>query len=169
MSNAERRFNIEGADLGYPTYFHKGLSGLGIFAVSSRAANALIAKSGFQVAEIAPGKAAFSLACVHYVDTECGPYLSTWRDVLQGNIASYSYRLPVSTKASVDCGVLMWGFPKTVDDLTYEDEGSHARFTWKLDGQNVLSYRIKSEGNKQPNAISPPCTRYTKAHPTSAT
>lgn len=72
--HADRRFNIEGNDLGYPTLFHAGSASVGMFVVASKVANELIAGSGFTAAEIAPGKAVMSLACVHYTDIECGTY-----------------------------------------------------------------------------------------------
>ena len=62
--HTNRRFNIEGADLGYPTLFHDGSTSVGMYVVSSQVANELIADSGFTVAEIAPGKAILSFAGV---------------------------------------------------------------------------------------------------------
>ncbi|MDG2273894.1 MAG: hypothetical protein P8L39_16470, partial [Halioglobus sp.] len=71
--HTDRRFNIEGADLGCPTLFHDGSTSVGMYVVSSQVANELIADSRFTVAEIAPGKAILSFACVHYTDTQPSP------------------------------------------------------------------------------------------------
>ncbi len=73
-SHANRRFDIEGVNLGYPALFHDGSASIGMFVVPSKMANDLIADSGFTVAEIAPGRTVLNLACVHYTDTECGVY-----------------------------------------------------------------------------------------------
>lgn len=60
--HADRRFSIEGVDLGYPTLFDDGSTSVGMYVVSSKVANELIAESGFTVAEIAPGKAVLSFS-----------------------------------------------------------------------------------------------------------
>ena len=135
-----RRYEIEGRDLGYPTRFRDGASAAGLFVVRSRVANELIADSGFRVAEIAPGRALLVLTGVHYTDTDCGdyeetaqaffveplgrraqiPYLSTWSDVVRGRVTSFTWKLQVTTTLSRDCGLRMWGYPKTLGDIAYE-------------------------------------------------
>jgi hypothetical protein len=177
-ANSTRRFNIEGKDLGYPTHFEDGTSTFGLFLVPSRVANQLIVDSGFQVEEIFPGKAALSISCVHYTDTACGayeeiaiaffvkrlgkhkrfriPFLSSWKDFLRGDIPSYTWRLPVSSTLARDCGIDMWGFPKTLETIDYELAGSNATTTWRVDGEVVLGYSVPATGNKQPATVSPP-------------
>ena len=59
-----RRFEIEGKSLGFPSLYPDGSSAVGLFMVSSSGAQQLIRDSGFEVAELLPGRAAFSLACV---------------------------------------------------------------------------------------------------------
>ncbi|HJO23176.1 MAG: hypothetical protein QF890_11045 [Myxococcota bacterium] len=52
-----RRFEIEGKTLGFPTLFQDGSSAIGIFAVPASGAQALIRETGFEVAELWPGRA----------------------------------------------------------------------------------------------------------------
>lgn len=178
QDNSARRFELEGHDLGYPTDFRDGSSTLGIFAVSAQVANKLIADSGFEVANIAPGKAALSMSCVHYTDTDCGvyeeialaffvrptgrqkrlqiPYLSTWIDIIRGNIASYTWGLPVSSTLARDCGIYMWGFPKTLETIEYDDSNQQAKSSWLVDGNVVLSYSVAAKGEKDMPLVSPP-------------
>jgi hypothetical protein len=129
-----RRFEIEGRTLGFPALFQDGSSAVGLFHVPSRAAQALICDSGFEVAELWPGRAGFSLSCVHYRKSDCDvynevsmaffvkpkhgrhsriPYVGTWLDIARGNAATHVWKLPVTNKIALDAGVLMWGFPKT--------------------------------------------------------
>jgi len=111
-----RRFEIEGRSLGYPTRFRDGSSAVGLFLVPSRGAARLISESGFEVAEVAPGRAILSLACVHYRDSDCDvyneislaffvkklgqasgiPYLGTWRDIVRGDAVTSIWKLPVT-------------------------------------------------------------------------
>jgi hypothetical protein len=114
LNASTRRFEIEGRSLGFPALFQDASSAVGLFAVPSKAANALIRESGFEVAEIWPGRAIFSLSCVHYRESDCGayneiamgffvkkqaqapgiPYLGTWLDILRDRAATWACRRP---------------------------------------------------------------------------
>jgi hypothetical protein len=87
MSSANRRFKIEGENLGYPTRFRDGRSAQGLFIVDAGVANELIADSGFAAAQIAAGRTVLSLNCVQYIDTDCGGYLETSGFRLRGGTA----------------------------------------------------------------------------------
>ena len=176
LGHSARRFEIEGKTLGYPTEFRDGSSAMGLFVVPASEANALIAHSGFEAARIAPGKAFLSLSCVHYDDSDCGvyeeialsffvkkmgqrrrlPFFSTWLDIQRGQIASYTWRLPVTSKLALDAGIFMWGLPKTIEDIDYEKADGHATFTWRSEGKKVLSYSVPAQGTRQPATISAP-------------
>jgi hypothetical protein len=174
----DRVFQLEGHELSYPTRFYDGSSAMGIFSVSAKVADDIIADSGFTTARIAPGRTALSLICVHYTDTQCGayeeiamaffvkrhgrlarpaiPYLSTWMDILRGNIASYTWCLPVSSTLSRDCGIFMWGFPKTLERIDYEVQAGRTRTSWMIEDELVLSYSVPATGTKDAKEISPP-------------
>jgi hypothetical protein len=173
--HSSRRFELEGRSLGYPTEFRDGSSIGGLFAVRSRVANELIADSGFRVAEIAPGRAVLALTGVQYTDTDCGayeesaqaffvrkvgqahiPYWSTWRDILQGQIASHTWKLQVNTPLSRDCGIQMWGFPKTLDKIDFERTQGRAEFRLRMQGQEVLRYSVPATGTQTPAPIASP-------------
>lgn len=170
-----RRFEIEGHDLGYPAEFRDGSSLVGLFLVSSRRADELLAGSGFRAAEVLPRRSVVSLNCVHYTDTDCGsydevafaafvrsgepsrvPYLPTWRRVVAGDVASHSWRLAVTSRLSRDAGIRMWGFPKTVEDLRYEVEDGQAAMSWHADGGEALRFSVPARGRRTTGPISPP-------------
>jgi len=174
--HAERRFNIEGNDLGYPTLFHDGSASVGMYVVSSKVANELIAESAFTAAEIAPGKAVMSLAAVHYTDTECGsyeeiacaffvnklsekpfiPYLGTWVNILRGKQPSFTWYLPVTEKSALECGVQMWGYPKTIEDIRHSKIDGRTVTTLQRDGEEVLRYSVSNLGSKTLKPIDAP-------------
>ncbi len=171
-----RRFEIEGHDLGYPTKFHDGSSIAAIYIVNSRVAGELIAESGFEIAEIAPGRGLMTLTGVHYTDTECGAYeemamaffvekvgqrkglryLRTWADLLRGEIASFTWKLQVTTRLSQYAGIEMWGFPKTLESIEYEHADGAARFRLEMDGEETLSLCVATGDSYQPKPISSP-------------
>ncbi|MBW2361221.1 MAG: acetoacetate decarboxylase family protein [Deltaproteobacteria bacterium] len=165
-----RRFEIEGKTLGFPTQFQDGSSSAGIFAVPTARAQALIRDTGFEVAELWPGRAAFSLACCHYRESDCGvydeialgffvkpqhgtpsriPYLGTWLDIARNDAASYTWKLPVTSKLANDAGVLMWGFPKTIEEIDFEVSDGRATFDLRMGGREVLSYSVPATGKKE--------------------
>jgi hypothetical protein len=169
LNASARRFEIEGRSLGFPALFQDASSAVGLFAVPSKAANALIRESGFEVAEIWPGRAVFSLSCVHYRESDCGayneiamgffvkrqgqssgvPYLGTWIDILRDRAATYIWKLPVTTRLANDAGVLMWGLPKTIEKIDFELANQRATFALRMGEREVLSYSVRAVGKAQ--------------------
>lgn len=174
----DRHFLIEDRQLSYPTYFRDGSSAMGIFCVNAAAADSIIAGTGLRTARIAPGKAALSLICVNYTDTDCGhyqeialaffverygkqarrtlPYLNTWWDILRGKVASYTWCLPVSSTLSRDCGRYMWGFPKSLERIEYQRANGRAGSRWMIDDELVLAFSVPDRGSETAAEISPP-------------
>lgn len=168
-------FTIENTELRYPTIFRSGCTGMGVFTVNATRAQALIADSGFKIARVRPGRALMNLVCVHYTDTDCGsyneialnfavktrgalnlPYASTWAGLINGDIATYTWRLPVSSQLAKECGIQMWGLPKTKEDIQFSQDGGYANWQWLNKGKEVLSFTIPCSGDRQPKAIEPP-------------
>lgn len=171
-----RRFEIEGKSLGFPALFQDGSSAVGLFAVPSRRAQSLIGESGFEVAELWPGRAGFSLACCHYRESDCDvyneiamaffvkprhgrssriPYLGTWLDILRNDAATHIWKLPVTTKLANDAGVLMWGFPKTIEEIDFDVTDGRATFRLRMEGREVLEYSVPAGGKRnQPRRAS---------------
>ena len=165
-SKGRRRFEIEGRSLGFPALFQDASSAVGLFAVPSKAAQALIRESGFEVTEIWPGRAIFSLSCVTYRESDCGvyneiamgffvkrragsqgvPYLGTWLDILRDRAATYVWKLPVTTRLANDAGILMWGFPKTIEEIDFELVGERATFALHMEDREVLRYSVRARG-----------------------
>jgi len=173
MIPGERTFEIEGRHLVYPTEFRDGCSAAGLFLVKSKVANEYIAESGFELAEVAPGRGVLVLTGVRYTDTDCGeydetamaffvkragqrprlPYASTWLDIIRGNTASFTWNLQVTTPLSRDAGIFMWGFPKTIEDISHERVGGRASFSLRMDGQEVFDYSVPASGATTPPAV----------------
>ncbi len=83
------------------------------------------------------------------------PYLGTWLDIARDRAATHIWRLPVTSKLANDAGVLMWGLPKTIEEIDFEVAGERATFTLSMDGREVLSYSVRASGNRvQPRSAS---------------
>lgn len=173
MSHAARTFEIEGHVLRYPTGFRDGRSANGMFLVDAGVANELIADSGFEVVEFLPGRAVLNLACVQYLDTDCGSYLETaqaffikrpnsgwrlpwassWLDLATGNVSSFTWKLQVNTTLSQRCGIEMWGYPKTLERIEVEEHDEEITFSLFIDEQLVFKYSVEPEGSDSPEPI----------------
>jgi len=175
MNNSERLFEIEGRTLGFPSLYPDASSALGLFLVPARAANELIKDSGFEMAQALPGRAIFSLSCVDYRDSDCGPYreismaffvkkyggakgipyLGTWLDIKRDRAATFIWKLPVTTRTAHDAGILMWGLPKTIDEIDFNIADENATFELNMEGRKVLSYTVRAVGkDNQPRGTS---------------
>lgn len=170
-------FSIEGHRLTLPALFRAGTSMTGIFVVPTAGIRPRLAGTGFRPAEIAPGRTVMGLNCVHYIDSDCGsyeeiaftafvrrhdgpavrvPYASTVRDLISGNIGSFAWRLAVTTTLSRDAGLQIWGFPKTVEDLAYDQRPGSATMTWRDRGREVLRFTVPTGGTRTAREINPP-------------
>lgn len=177
----QRSFRIDDVDLGYPTLFRDGASAAALFVVNARVAQLLIEETGFEIAEIVPGRAILAFTCVHYTDTDCGvyeetaqaffvrrldrsgslldsipgvgPYLSSWHNLLTGNIASYTWRLQVTTRLSQQCGLQMWGFPKEIADIEFQQRDGQVHCSLRMDDRDVFHFSTKTRGSNTPAPI----------------
>lgn len=170
----DQSFDLHGATLRYPTAFRDGSSCMGVFTVQAGRAATLIADTPFEPAEVLPGRAVCSINCVHYTDTDCGAYeeialalfvqpfgtrltrRETLRRVASGDIASYTWRLGVTTALSRDAGIEMWGFPKQLAEIDYELGDGRASFTWSDGDDPVLRYETAARGKRSTEGVSPP-------------
>jgi hypothetical protein len=176
VAPADRTFELDGRVLRYPAHFRDGSSLMTMYLVPVDAANEQIASSGFTAARVAPGRTIATVVAVHYTDTDCGdydelawsvmvqplergrrvPYAATVADLVRGRVASYAWRLAVSTTLSRDAGVQMWGYPKTVEDLRYRREGGRASMAWHDGETEVIRLTVPDTGTRTVAPISPP-------------
>jgi len=55
----------------------------------------------------------------------------------------YIHHLPVTTKEAYDFGVEIWGYPKFVADISFEDAGDLRRCRLRAEGKNILTLEMK--------------------------
>ncbi|MGB0436873.1 MAG: hypothetical protein ACPGVY_01935 [Mycobacterium sp.] len=170
-------FTIEGHRLTLPAQFRAGSSMVGVFVVPTARIRPRLVGTPFLPAEIAPGRTMMGLNCVRYTDSDCGayeeiaftafvrrhdgpalrvPYASTLRDLISGNIGSFAWRLAVTTTLSRDAGLQIWGFPKTVEDLVYDQRPGAATMKWLDNGREVLRFTVPTAGTRTAREITPP-------------
>ena len=122
-----------------------------IWEVDAAALRALLPTDEVELVETAPGRAQFALALVDYRDNDLGSYLEVGfiafvRPQTGGEDGTFILRLPVDGEFTCAAGREVWGFPKTVEELTFEVSEASATVTLTSDGELVLRVRVPRGG-----------------------
>ncbi len=158
-------FTVQGRTIAVPVCVRDAVSTTAIFAVRSSVVRALIAEPSLHVPEIVPGRALCVLAAVEYLDNDLGcynelavsffvtrggrrpvPLVGLLGGFRRGSVASYIHRLPVTTTFSRDAGHDIWGFPKTVEQIDFEDAAGRRSCRLVAGGRHVLTLSVKRGG-----------------------
>jgi len=165
---ADRSYTIQGRTVTLPCVVRDAASGAATFLVPSAVARRWLPDPALDVAELLPGRALFSLACIDYRDNDLGdygeislalfvrerrarrgvPYLGTVLDLVRNRLATYIHRLPVNQSFTCEAGRAIWGFPKTVDEIAWQHGATSSRCTWRKDGGHVLTASFPRGGAK---------------------
>lgn len=151
-----RSYQIQDKIVTMPVEVRDASAGTAIFEVDARAANALLPGEAFEAVESAPGRAQLVLALIDYKDNDLGDYLEIGITLFAkpkgaGDDAAGTFivHLPVNQSFTCDAGCTIWGFPKTVQELSvdYTDDAA----TWRLtmDGQFVLQVTVPRGGSDE--------------------
>ena len=167
MTTSALSYTIQGQTVGFPVEVRDATSGAATFLVPASAAARLI-PAQFEIAEVLPGRGICSLAMVDYKDNDLGdyneiavgfmvvpkgsrpslPYLGTMLDLIQGRLASYITHMPVDQSFTCAAGSMIWGYPKTLQQIDIEDLGSHARARLVYDGEHALTLTLPRGGKR---------------------
>ena len=106
------------------------------------------------------GNALYGIVCFEYRDTTIGSYNEVGIGVpcrLDPSInipilpalfhrffsvGFYVHHLPVTTQIAYDAGVEIWGLPKFVAQITFEETGTWRRCMLEADGQEILTLEV---------------------------
>src|SRR5262249_27123941 len=109
------------------------------------------------------------IACIDYRDNDLGdynevslaffvrrrretpgiPYVGTALGLARNRIATYIHRLPVDQRFTCDAGRGIWGFPKTVERIDFEDGGGRRRCRLAMAGRHVLTLGVARGGTRR--------------------
>jgi hypothetical protein len=165
---AHQRYVFQGREVTMPVVVRDATSVAATYLVAAAAARRLLPDDRLEVAELLPGRALFSLACIDYRDNDLGdynevslaffvrargagtgmPYVSSALELLRNRLATYIYKLPVNQSFTRDAGCGIWGFPKSVEQIDFEDVGTRRRCRLIMDGQEVLSFAAPRGGTR---------------------
>lgn len=175
--NTESSYTIDGKDIAFPVVVADASMLMNGFLVDAKAAQAMLADTGFRVVEILPGKAILQLLAVDYKENDLGdynegaiifpvlapgekkpfPFFGAIKRMGNGSLGNFVYRMPVDQEFTTHAGRFIWGFPKWVSRVDIEFGPSVARGTFIDEDELVYSIEAKtgsSTAPKEQNAAS---------------
>ena len=160
------QYDIAGRTVTMPVEVRDACAGTAMFDVDAGAAAALLPPGdAFEVVESSPGRAQLVLATIDYRDNDLGDYLEVGVTVFvtpragDGEAGTFITRLPVNQEFTCVAGRTIWGFPKTVEDITVVHKDDSAITTLRMDGELVLRLTLPRGGDQVMPQM--PMTTYT--------
>jgi hypothetical protein len=132
--------------------------------VDAAAVQALLPGDAFEVVETSPGRAQFAVALVDYRDNDLGAYLEIGliafvRPRAGGEDGTFILRLPVDGEFTCAAGREIWGFPKTVEQISFDYAETSLTAALSVDGELVLRLTVPRGGGDDMPAL--PMASYT--------
>ena len=148
-------YDIEGHTVTMPCLVRDASAGTALFDVDAAVVRELIPRE-FDVVETAPGRCQLVLAVIDYRDNDLGDYLEvgvtffvTPAGGSPDDAGTFITHLPVDQAFTCAAGRTIWGFPKTVEDITLDVADGSATCTLRMDGQLVLRLTLPRGGDDE--------------------
>jgi hypothetical protein len=145
-------YDIAGRTVTMPVEVRDASAATVIFEVDAAAATALLPDAQFTVIECAPGRAQVALGLIDYRDNDLGSYHEVGiivfvRPAAGGPDGNFITRLPVDQAFTCEAGNVIWGFPKTVEQIDVVDGDGTTTWTLTMDGELVLRLTAPNTGS----------------------
>jgi hypothetical protein len=161
-------YQFQGRTVTLPCQVREAASANATFLVDAEAARRLLPGPELVPAELLPGRALCSIACIDYRDNDLGdyhevsiaffvrersapaglPWLGTLLDLVRGRLATWIWRLPVNQSFTCEAGRGIWGFPKTVETIDFSERDGTVSCRWESSGRHVLTLTTRREGGR---------------------
>jgi len=165
---ASRSYTIQGRTVTFPVVVRHASAGSATYLVRADAARKLLPVPDFEIAEVLPGRALLSIAIIDYRDNDLGdynevsialfvrprgaprgiPYLGTAIDLMRSRLGTYIVHLPVDQSFTCEAGSIIWGFPKTVQEIDFETGPDRATGRLVYEGEHALTLSVPRGGTQ---------------------
>jgi hypothetical protein len=165
-------YEIQGQTVAMPVEVRDASAGVAFFDVDAAAAARFLPGDDFEVVEAAPGRAQLLIALIDYKDNDLGDYLEVGLTLFvrpagapEGTEGTFIVHLPVDQAFTDEAGRTIWGFPKSVQQITADH--TDASSTWELlmDGQLLLRITVPRGGTDESPDIELPTYTYLRGAP----
>ncbi len=149
-------YEIQGRTVTLPVVVRDSSAGVAFFDVDATAAQRFLPGDAFEVVETAPGTAQLLIALIDYRDNDLGDYLEVGltlfvrpRGGTEGTEGTFIVHLPVDQAFTNEAGRTIWGFPKSVEEITADHAERSSTWTLTMDGQLVLRITVPRGGDDE--------------------
>jgi len=151
---------IQGQVVRLPVIVRDASSVFASFVVPTAAVRKVL-PPGLQPAELLPGRTLCSLAGIEYRDNDLGRYNEVavafivregrdaalpMVDLVRGRVGAYIHHLPVTESFTCAAGSTIWGFPKTIEQISITEEDGRRICKLMMGGAHVLTLSVKASG-----------------------
>ena len=147
-------YEIQGKVVPLPVVVRDASAGVAFFDVDAAAANRFLPGDAFEAVESSPGTAQLLFALIDYKDNDLGDYLEVGITLFVRPTGStdpsedgtFIVHLPVDQSFTCEAGCTIWGFPKTVQEISADHAGASSTWTLTMDGQLVMRITVPRGG-----------------------
>jgi hypothetical protein len=170
VPTSDGAYLVQGRRVTFPVEVRDAASGAVTYLVPTAAVQRLLPGRDLEVVEVLPGQTLFALAVIDYRDNDLGdynevslaffarprgqpasigiPYLGNVVDFFRSALPTFIWKLPVDQAYTCEAGAGIWGFPKTVERIEFEDAGSRRTCRLVMDHQHVLTVSVPRGGSR---------------------
>ncbi len=148
-------YEIQGRTVTLPVVVRDASSGTVMYMVDRDVAQKIIPPE-FEADEMAPGKTQLCIVIVDYRDNDLGDYDEMGiiffvrpKGRPDAEVGSYIHHLPVNQSFTQQAGALIWGFPKTVEEIDFTTTGDSATCRVSMAGEHVLTLTVPRGGDAE--------------------
>lgn len=167
MAAKDGVYLIQGKEVRLPVVVRDATTAFASFLVPADGARRLLARTGMQPLEAVPGRVLVSVAGIRYRDNDLGAYdeatvafpiaprepspvplLGPMLDLAKGRVGTYLHTLPVTEEFTREAGRTIWGFPKFIAEIDFEETASSIAVTLRHDGKRAFTLTVPAGGRK---------------------
>jgi hypothetical protein len=149
-------YEIQGRTVAMPVEVRDASAGVAFFEVDAAAANRLLPGDAFEAVESSPGRAQLLIALIDYRDNDLGDYLEVGLTLFvrpvggeEGSDGTFIVHLPVDQAFTNEAGRTIWGFPKSVQQISADYTDDSVAWELVMDGQLVLRITVPRGGTDE--------------------
>lgn len=158
----QRTVEIAGGTCDVPILYHDVFSVVGVFTAPTLKLRELLPTSRLVPAEIYPGKGLLGFMAADYRETTIGPYkelaiivpvryhprfnpplLPVLRMSASLSFEVFIWQLPLTSEVGLHAGIDIWGFPKFIADIDFEESAWAVTCRLSEKGEEILTLEVK--------------------------
>ncbi len=158
----QKEVAITGGSCAVPVIYREVFAVAGIFLAPTLKLRDLLPTSKLVPAEVMPGKGLLAVVAFDYRDTSIGPYrevgiavparyrprfnpmlVPPLRMAASLSYEAFVWQLPVTTETALHAGIDIWGYPKFLAEIEFEEGEEEVTCTLKEKGSLILTLEVK--------------------------